>query len=118
MEEDDDALTRMSGDVPERSPSVKSKFVKRRFEEVFDRPMESIPEDIFPQAPGGGDSEDEALLPNRPPGGFPETGPQRPPQAAREYPQTAREAEERGASMITPILIGLVFLVLANYTTM
>ena len=65
------------------------------------------------------DSEDEELFPGRGPGGFPEIGPLRPPPPApRKYPQTAREAEERGASMITPILIGLVFLVLANYTTM
>ena len=52
-------------------------------------------------------SDEAPVLPERP-----ET------RVIKTYPRTEQEAIDRGESMITPILIGLAFLVLANYTTM
>ena len=125
FEEDDDALTRMSGDIKptymdsgDESDYVRNTIdrfsVERRGRSASEYNFRHRLDQINMYEDELDMQSDEApVLPERP-----ETplGGERPPRAL--YPRTQQEAIDRGESMITPILIGLAFLVLANYTTM
>ena len=104
------ALDRFS--VERRGRSVEEYNMRHRLDQInmyrdeSDRISEEaplLPEDPEPEP----EPEPERTIPAIPSGA---------PQ--KTYPKTQQEAVDRGESMITPILIGLSFLVLANYTTM